>query len=784
MLALAILFVVAFATVLILVSVYKKEIVEGYVRNVKLDYGLDLHYDQVKLSVFDNWPEVSVTLSNLSLINENKNPKKVPLLKAKGLSLSLSALKVLKREFVINEISVMDGEVLLQKDSAGFTNFKIKEMPVAKDSLSHQSLLQIRKIHLKNMAFDFYNHQKHKHIGMVFERNTIKLDWYGKNIAGNLSGKLKINELLFKPSKGPMFKNKSSDVHFDVVYLQDRKNMFIDKTSQVKIEGQDYDVSGIVFLDTAQTLILDIKADVKDFRQTIGLLTQSVQENLKLVKVKGHIKASALIVAKFNKEQDPQLDLRFEGKNNDVTLGDVKVPYTNLGFTGSLQCLPDSSGIPQMENAAVIIKNITGKVYGFPFRATVTIDNLVTPQLYTNATLEVNASKIKFKAGQDFDLKGNCKANIHYSGPAKGISRATFLKSPMKLVAEASFENFTYKTKTSKLPFVINGKATVVNDSLRFSNLVLKTVGGDFVLKGKAKGFTSYACDLSDAFRADVKASAGVFDITPLLQNTQQQKEKMNTAKAVSQMKKDNFEFNILLDVKKLKIRKLEATNALANLHYMNDIITLRSLEFNSCGGKLSARGSLKDYAVAKANIELKNMNVQTLFEQCENFKQQAIVSENVRGTLSATTAVSVDFDEEFSLRANSLDADVKALLVDGHLLNFEPLQKISDYVFKRRNFEDVSFTEMNPSFTVKSNQMKIEPMEIASNVLNLFVFGTYNFKDESSLNLTIPWSNLKSRGKDYVPKKLAKDGETAKGLKLNVYGYPNKMKIRLGHKE
>ena len=130
----------------------------------------------------------------------------------------------------------------------------------------------------------------------------------------------------------------------------------------------------------------------------------------------------------------------------------------------------------------------------------------------------------------------------------------------------------------------------------------------------------------------------------------------------------------------------------------------------------------------------------------------------------------------------NTLKGEVKLKLKEGHLINYKPIQNISDYVFKNRDFKDVSFSEINETCTIDGFEMQIREMEVASSVLDLYISGTYNFKSESNINLIIPWSNLKKRDKNYIPKASGKSFDDAKGLKLNYSGLPKKMKLSLGH--
>lgn len=774
------LFVTFFLTILVIIFIYKEKIAGKIIKSIEQDYSVSASFDKIRISVTENWPDISFQLQNVTFTNENKNLKKLPIFKAQIVSFSFNALKLLKKQMIINEISVMNGNINLEKDYSGNTNFEFKNDNKSSDS-GNTSFLKIKRINIKNVRLDFFNRKKNKHIGLVFKANSVHLNWLNKDILGNLSGEIFVNELMFKKEKGVFLKNKTLGANFNFIYLKKYKNIFISKTSTALIDNQKYNLNAAIYLDTTKQIILKINADIKDFDKGVTLLTSKMQRNLALIHIKNSIKIDAFIIAKFNKEQNPVLKILFSGNNNNLTIGNTKVPYKDVSFTAELLCLVDSSNVPNMKKAKLIIKDIRGKIYDFPFKANVNIVNLVEPYLFIEGNLKVKAQDIKFKPGKDFDLTGFCYADVQYKGPATKLNTTTFLKPPMKLNAQITFDNFQYKTKKHKLPFTLKGKAEVINDSVRFSNISLITTGGNFKIKGKAIGFTSYACNLSDGFKADVIAKSSMFNITPLIQRSDG--EKKSYKNVTSQIKNSSFEFNILLQVQKLMIRNLEAINAIAEMHYVKNVITLKKLNFISCSGTLSAKGKLSNYSEATVNIELNNMDLRLLFSQCENFGQKIINSENVLGTVSAKANINVNFTDQFKLQGESLKADISAILKDGHLINFESLQKISNYVFRKRNFKDITFSEINPNFKIKGNVLKIENMEIATNVLNFFVGGKYNFKGQSNLNFVLPWNNLKSRGKNYITQKHAGD-TSSKGLKLNVYGYPGKLKVRLGNKK
>jgi hypothetical protein len=226
------------------------------------------------------------------------------------------------------------------------------------------------------------------------------------------------------------------------------------------------------------------------------------------------------------------------------------------------------------------------------------------------------------------------------------------------------------------------------------------------------------------------------------------------------------------------------ASQATIRADYLRHVLHLRQVDMNVCGGKLEAKGKLANMKRLSSEMDVRNVDVNKLFEQMNNFGQESIRAEHLAGTLNMKGKFSADLDEQKQIQGPSMNGEIALVLSNGRLMNFEPLQNISKYVFRNRDFKDISFTELNEKFYLKGQAMKIEEMELASDVMNLFVSGVFHFKENSTINVLVPWSNLKHRGKDYEAKTLGQEASDAKGVKLNFSGPPKKMKMGVGYKK
>ena len=787
LLGIVIILIVPIIAAFVAITFYKKELTELLIQQAKSTYGLIIKVEDTKVSLFENWPNAAIELTEVSACSDLCPKSSPPIFQAQSIAVSFNLPKLFTKTFVVNRISVEHGIISLIKDKAGNTNFKLIE---SADTTKKKTTVQfnLHKINLTDMRLEFKNEERDKHIAILFKKNTILVNTEGKLINTNITGNIRIDELLFKPSKGAFLKNTEAIVYLNTTIYSTYKSFFVDETSYAIIDEEKYSLSAFVQLNEEKKLTLKIDAPVADFKKGLRLMNTKIRHDLAKITVTNPVSISATIIAPIGKSADPELYISMSGKNNNITLGNTKIPYQQVSFTGYLRSMGDKGQTRDLSNGAVVFDSIKGLVYDFPFTANVTIDDLKDPKIKIKANLEVRGSKIKFKPGTDFILDGLCTANVDYSGDISHLNNHDFLNAPQKLLLNVQFKEFSYRTATDQPAYVINGNAEGLNKDIRFKGLKLETVGGNFTIDGSATDFVPYAFGQKNGFTANIQAFTNFMDLTPMIAksftgDTKAPGDVKVKKQDVEEAMDGAFKFTIGMRAQKLIIRNLIATDAYAEMNYANKTIEITKLNMKACNGNLSASGKLRNFTNIQANLTIKNMEVRTMFEQFEDFGQKTISSKKLQGTISLEASVKAKLNEKFQVQAPDLEGEVRLKLKDGHLLDFEPLQNISTY-FRNRDFKDITFSEINQTFKIKGTEMDIQNLEIASSVLNLYIDGIYSFNGQTNLNLRIPFSNLKKRDKDYEPKSLGEEGRSAKALLLNAHGTPNKIKISLGAQE
>ena len=788
LLALLLLLLLSGATVFVIITFYKKELATLLTDTLKANYGLLLKVEDVNVTFFTNWPHASVKLKNVSIASSLAKDTTEPILKASAISLSFDLKKMLAKQFVLKYISVNDAEITLirYKDSSKNFDFK-KQVPDSQATAVNLSM-SVNSIELRNVKFKFINQERGQRVAINFMDVEIKPKVYLDGLEASVSGKTLVEGLLFNPKNGEFLKNTRILLDLKLNYLKENKTICIHPPSKVEIEGHDYSITSLIDLDDTKRLALSIQSKKVKAERVAALLMPKIRKVLSNFEVKRPLDAKILLVVNLGQKQDPVIITEIIGENCDLAIGKSKIPYSGLFFRGRIISLDSTGTMGDADRARIIFDRMKGRVYDFPFTATVGVTNFTDPQIVIEASVLIEAQKIKFEVAKNFILRGSALTTIRYSGPASKLNKEEFLDAPMRLNAYLLFNNLSYREIDRPYVYTVNGKANLNNRDLKFDNLSLKTHVANAIIQGRAENFVPYVLGFTKGFKATVNASTDNLDLNPLLVK-HHETDKIQSDNSNSEVNKkistSRFEFNVNLFAKRLLIRKVEAQEAKVALYYKDNFFEIKSLNVNTCGGKIAAKGAIKDFNKINADVSIQGVNVKKLFDQFENFGQKAIAGDNLEGTMFVDGKFKVELDENMEFKGESMAGEAKLKLKNGHLLNYEPIQNLSNYIFRNRDFKDVAFTELNETFKIRGYEMQIDELEIGSNVLNLYVVnGLYNIKGNSNINILIPWSNLKRRGKNYIPKNTGESAENTKGVKLNFYGPAKNLKINLGHKE
>ncbi len=244
----------------------------------------------------------------------------------------------------------------------------------------------------------------------------------------------------------------------------------------------------------------------------------------------------------------------------------------------------------------------------------------------------------------------------------------------------------------------------------------------------------------------------------------------------------------------RIDLQKVHARVRTTHNHYLY----IDTLRMKMAGGQVAMsgyfNGSDPKHIYMKPNLTLKNCDIDRLLFKFENFGQDAVVSENLHGKLSAKIngKIRVYPDMVTDLDHSEVHMDVEVL--NGRLVNYEPMLMLSDYI-GNKDLTNLRFDTLENHIDITNGLMTIPNMTIESTIGHFEFSGTQSMNDQIEYYIRIPWKMIRqgARYKLFGDKKTT-DGEIGddeiiefdpnkkkRYLNLKMYGTLDNYKIRPG---
>ncbi|HQQ93400.1 MAG TPA: AsmA family protein [Bacteroidia bacterium] len=768
----------------LLISIYSSEIRNNIHDKVRDQFSLELRIEKVQLSLFSNWPHATIALKNVKVSSILYTGPKENFLNAGAIYLSFNLRKLMHGQISIKQVSLKNARIVLRKLKDGSRNFEMKKQQTDTSTASGGLNLETEKVVVRNTELVFVNEQKKQRFHLNLINVLASLRHQEEGFQAKVNAEVYVGGLVFKSNKGAFFRNSNVKLQLDLMHDKVNKRLCVHPPSKVEIEKRFYNVMCLLNYQEDPMLFIGISAQEADLVKVSKVLNPKIQKVLNNFHVSKPLKANVLLGMTLGQGREPIVLLKAQTLNNSMTIGNSKVPYSNLSFEASIVSLSSDRKSGDGDSAMIRFSRVSGNVYDFPFTTSVLVKGLRDSKIFIEAGVKIPAEKVHFDFARKLNLKGECIVHIKYLGPANKLNKSQFLSENMKLQAQLWLKNLYFQPKENPYFFRLNGTAWLNNKQLSFKKLDVYTNGGKLSVSGQVDNFIPYFLGLKPGLRSKLDISSRFFDFGTYMQANAQKSHVVSARKKMEQkamMKDDDFVVQLNFNAEHFSLKKLKAQSTSIRAEYTRQVLYLNTIQMALSGGTLKARAKLDHWEHLSSDIDINNVDISDLFKQADNFGQKSINPENISGKLFLKGNFNARLDENKQLVGESLRSDISLKLIDGHLLNFEPMQNISKHIFRNRDFKDIAFSEINETFILKGQSMKIEEMELASNVMNMYVSGVYSFNNLSCINLLIPWNNLRHRGKDYVVKTSGVSAEDTKGVRLYFEGPPGKMKLMMG---
>lgn len=736
---------------------------------------------EISISLFHTFPKISISFENVSVRDSLWTRHHHDLLSAPRAFASFDFFELVTGHLRISKLILENAEVYLYTDSTGYNNTSVfrKHPQVANNTTgpAHYPNLEMRNSRLIVEKVD-----KHKFFLFDIHRLICRVNTHSDEPQLDLDVNLftQVKSLIFNREKGSFLEGKTVQGRFLVHFNPGSKVLQFEKI-KLNIDKQVFRSSGKFFLAEVPALFtLSLETENLDYPKVVSFLTPNIRSKLNQYDISGGIKSvSCSLDGTDTAYKTPLIRLHVTVKNKSV-----HTPITDLeraSFTGYFTNeLVKGLGHGD-DNSVLRFTGLDARWQDMDFHSdSMIIRNLIEPAIrcQVRSVFPLEGLNNLLDDGSFRFSKGSGKVDLQYSGPLTDGTSTPKLLNGSFFMDSASF---TYLPRNFNL---VNGKGKIrfAASDMFIEDLRANTGSTDLMMNGSMKNILSLMDKGNSALTLD-------WDIRSNRINLNDFKSflKKRTGTTMSRKKKKPFlsetlykitrlmetsSMQLSLQAKQLLYKKFAATGVRTSLELNDDAINIKSIVLEHAGGTIEASGSLRNEIASNPfyfKATLKHVNVSTVFNAFNDFGQQAITANNIQGSLDASIDLKGEVTEKVLLIPDSTRGQIDFSLKQGRLIDFEPVQKISETVFKNRNFSDIQFADLHDQFTISGDLITINRMEIRSTVMTMFVEGIYDVKKGADLSIQVPLSNLKNKNGEVLPENQGIDSKTGVSARLRA---------------
>lgn len=730
----------------------------------------------IDFALLRHFPKASLTFYDIRVEGSHGNR---PLGELEELSLLLDIENLLQGNYRISNILLKRGELNIMRNRAGKGNYVIWQSTSQTDSVSRTS-----------SDFQFSLDQvKLDKVDLLYEDQASNFTIETDIKKGSLSGQFSKDQ--FTLTTDLHFLNDSmriADVtyfpgqHVDLnltlnVNQKQKENTFTIVDGQLTIGDSPFTVKGTVTAHEKFT-DLDLKArgeelSVKDIPR---LLPESYARHIRHYDGKGKLTINSFIKGRVDATTLPNIRLQYNLREAHLRTKQLPEPIKKLNVKGQFSMY----GKTEQPTTLLKLTRCKATYMGEPFSLNMTIEDFSQPHLTLHANGKLNLEVLHplVKESEWSQPEGTIHVqDLRFDGPLQNVDQAvqqgniqgSGIIKPDKVKA-------TYRSQELQLP---KGIIAFDGRNAEIKNLALAIGPSRFSIGGRANNVITYWKHIANnqdppdplRFEGVVKSSYfNVGDLLALFPETKQTTSTKNNQKMdLQQLFQIKGAFSFL--VEKLRYRRFKGSNFFGDIALEPGKITFQKFNVGTMGGQVGINASLEfpnnREILGKANIDARQVAIDSLFYQNNNFGQQTLTHKNLQGELTSDGQLTMKWHDG-TFQMDELKANATISIKNGELIGFDPMTALADHL-NMKELEHIQFSTLENKVRIANKTIHIPEVDIVSNAANMRVNGTHTFSNVVDYRFRINLSKILANKFKIV--KAPEDGYTrnSKG-QLNLF--------------
>lgn len=722
------------------------------------------------LSLFKNFPNASVAIEKLSIIN--KAPFEGDTLVAfDELNLKMSIGQLFNSDDEPMQIDGIDSKnglinIIFNKDGVGNFDIALKEEKKADDSQSKPLSLKIKEYSVENFKFQYYD-----------ERSKVKMVLDSINHEGTGD---------FAASKLDLVTKTTTKVSLDMDKVNYMKNVVISldailgidldqskytfKKNEAKINELPLKFDGFIqMVDDGQVYDLTFQTPTSSFKNFLGLIPAQYSSNLKDVKTYGDFTVKGFAKGKLTDTTVPKFNIDIASNNASFQYPNLPKSVQNIVIDTKII---NETGL--MNDTYVNLDKLSFQIDQDVFNAKANIKNVAENAL-VNAELKgtINLANVTkaYPVKLDKPLSGVLKADVKTEFDMQSVEKSDYAR--IKNTGTIDLTGFNYTDENGKTMKI--SRALVSFDPSRVNLKQFNAVTGktDLAVNGVLENFYGFVFknqELKGSFNLQSNQLA-VNDFMTTEADTKKE------TKASEPMKIPAF-LNCSLTAKANTVLydNLVLKNVSGKVIIKDQKATLENGKTDIFGGSIAFNGDVSTKEkTPKFNMDLglNSVDIMQTFTQLDMMKKIAPIAGVINGKLNSKIKLSGNLDaKEMTPDLGSLSGDLLGQLLSTTVNSSNStLLTTLDSKLGFVDLKKLNLNDLKAAITFKDGKVNVKPFDLKYQDIKVTVGGTHGFDQNMNYNLKldVPAKYLGTEANNLIAKLSPADAKKVENVPVNA---------------
>lgn len=742
-----------------------------------------LDFSDANLSLIRNFPNASLQLSDVSVINQEPF-KGDTLVFAKTINLELELTQLFKKsteQLNIKSFSIDDIKVNVLVNEKGIANYDIAKPSDVKaqntDKNPSNFGLSVQSYAINNALIKYHD-----------KKGKLKLQLTNFNHSGSGDFSESVSELKTQTATLVSFEMDGTSyadnqkISLDAILGMDLINSkFSFLKNEAKLNNLPLIFNGYVQMnDTNQEVDLSFKTPSSDFKNFLGLIPETYTKSIKDVTASGDFSVAGTVKGLVTENTIPLLDISLKSTNASFKYPDL--PKSVRAINMDVQ-LKNTTGY--LDKTFVTINKFSFKIDEDTFSGDGNIYNIINnPAVNANMKGTLNLANINkaYPVALENELQGILKADLHTEFDLKAIENNVL--SRIKNNGSIELNNFVYASKDLANPINIkNSKVSFVPTKVMLDNFTATTGKSDLNAKGNIQNLLGFL--LTDKkLKGTFELASNAFHITDFMQQSTTNDEKKEQEKDTQTEQPDAslkipafLDCKILADAKTVYYDNLTLKDVKGTLLIKDEKAILQDVNANMFKGQISFNGQVNTKEKTPSfnmNLGIKSFDISESFNGLDLLKAIGPIATALTGNLNSDVNLSGNLNNDFTPDLTSVSGKALASLLNTKVepKNSKTLSLLNNNL-SFLDLDNLNLSDIKTQLTFDNGQVSVKPFKLKYKDIGINIGGSHGFDQNMNykVNLDVPAKYLGSKVQGLLSKLSAKDQNTTVPITANITG-------------